>query len=96
MPFLSLYIETFGNFSETYVRNWSGWVFAITFLTAFAFSPFWGRFGDKFGRKPILAIMGFGLAGSIFLMGIVDSVLQLFILRFFMGVLQASYQHRKH
>lgn len=43
MPFLSLYIETFGNFSETYVRNWSGWVFAITFLTAFAFSPFWGR-----------------------------------------------------
>lgn len=30
--------------------------------------------------------MGFGLAGSIFLMGIVDSVLQLFILRFFMGV----------
>ena len=86
MPFLSLYIETFGNFSETYVRNWSGWVFAITFLTAFAFSPFWGRFGDKFGRKPILAIMGFGLAGSIFLMGIVDSVLQLFILRFFMGV----------
>lgn len=86
MPFLSLYIETFGDFSEAYVRNWSGWVFAITFLTAFLFSPFWGRFGDKFGRKPILTIMGFGLAISIFLMGVVQSVIQLFILRFFMGI----------
>ncbi len=86
MPFLSLYIETFGDFSETYVRNWAGWTFAITFLTAFVFSPIWGRIGDKFGRKPILVMMGFGLALSVFLMGFVTSVIQLFLLRLVMGI----------
>ncbi|PKR77538.1 MFS transporter [Halalkalibacillus sediminis] len=86
MPFLSLYIESFGNFSDDYVKTWSGWVFGITFVTAFIFSPIWGRFGDKFGRKPILIIAAFGLGTSVFLMGAVDSVLQLFILRFVMGV----------
>ncbi|MGM8214885.1 MFS transporter [Bacillaceae bacterium W0354] len=86
MPFLSLYIDSFGSFTEEYVRTWSGWTFAITFVTAFIFSPIWGRMGDKYGRKPILILASFGLAASIFLMGYVTSVLQLFILRFVMGV----------
>ncbi len=86
MPFLSLYIETFGNFSDEYVKNWAGWTFAITFVTAIIFSPIWGRIGDRFGRKPILVMMGFGLALSVFLMGFVTSVIQLFILRLLMGI----------
>lgn len=86
LPFLSLYIETFGDFSDKYVQNWSGWVFGITFVTAFIVSPLWGRFGDRYGRKKFLVIAGFGLAISVFLMGIVTSVMQLFILRLFMGV----------
>jgi MFS transporter, DHA1 family, multidrug resistance protein len=86
LPFLSLYIETFGNFSESYVKHWSGWVFAITFVTAFIVSPIWGRFGDKYGRKPFLFIAAVGLSVSVFLMGSVNSVLELFILRFFMGI----------
>ena len=86
MPFLSLYIETFGNFSEAYVQRWSGLVFGITFFTAFLFSPIWGRFGDHYGRKKILIISGIGLAVSVLLMGFVTSVFQLFILRLCMGV----------
>ncbi|MDG5787524.1 MFS transporter [Evansella sp. AB-P1] len=86
LPFLSLYIDTFGDFSEAYVQRWSGFVFGITFLVAFVVSPFWGRFGDKFGRKKILLLTGYGIAISIFLMGYVQSVLGLFLLRFFMGV----------
>jgi MFS transporter, DHA1 family, multidrug resistance protein len=86
LPFLSLYIETFGNFSDAYVKHWSGWVFAITFVTAFIVSPIWGRFGDKYGRKPFLVIAAVGLSISVFLMGSVNSVLELFILRFFMGI----------
>nr|WP_093855559.1 MFS transporter [Tenuibacillus multivorans] len=86
MPFLSLYIETFGNFSDDYVQTWAGWTFGITFLTAFVVSPIWGRVGDKFGRKPILITAAFGLAVSIFLMGMVQSVFQLFLLRLVMGV----------
>ncbi|MCA1039304.1 MFS transporter [Bacillus infantis] len=86
LPFISLYIETFGDFSEEYVQQWSGWTFAITFVTAFLFSPIWGRIGDKYGRKKILLISGFGMAVSIFMMGYVTSVWQLFMLRLFMGM----------
>jgi DHA1 family multidrug resistance protein-like MFS transporter len=85
MPFISLYIESFGNFSEKYVQHWSGITFGITFVSAFIFSPIWGKIGDRYGRKKILIFSGLGMALSIFLMGFVHSVLQLFILRFFMG-----------
>lgn len=86
LPFLSLYIGTFGEFSSAYIQKWSGLVFGITFLTAFLMSPLWGRFGDKHGRKKILIITGFGIALSVFFMGYAQSVTQLFLLRLFMGV----------
>lgn len=86
LPFISLYIETFGNFSNAYVQSWSGWIFAITFVTAFIFSPIWGRIGDKYGRKNILIISATGLAVSVLLMGFATTVWQLFLLRFFTGV----------
>lgn len=85
MPFLSLYIETFGDYSDSFVQRWAGLVFAATFVTAFFISPIWGRFGDRNGYKKILIITGIGIAVSIFLMGYVNSVKQLFFLRLFMG-----------
>lgn len=86
VPFLALYIDTLGDFSQAFVQRWAGFIFAITFFVAFLLSPFWGRFGDKFGRKRVLIITGFGLATSIFLMGFVKSIASLFLLRMFMGV----------
>ncbi|WP_442599697.1 MFS transporter [Neobacillus sp. D3-1R] len=86
LPFISLYIGTFGDFSEQYVQHWSGWIFGITFVTAFIFSPIWGRIGDKYGRKKILIFSALGMTLSIFLMGVVTSVIQLFFLRLFMGI----------
>ncbi|MDQ0430370.1 MFS family permease [Planomicrobium stackebrandtii] len=86
MPFLSLYIESLGNFSDEYVQRWSGLVFGVTFVAALIMSPIWGRIADKYGFKPILIINGFGIAISIFLMGTADSVSELFMIRLFMGV----------
>lgn len=86
MPFLSLYINTMGDFSDAYVQKWSGLVFGITFVSAFLMSPIWGRIADKFGYKPILIINGFGISISILLMGFVDSVEAFFFLRLFMGI----------
>ncbi|ELK44553.1 MFS transporter [Halobacillus sp. ACCC02827] len=86
LPFLSLYIEELGNFTDAYVQTWSGWVFGVTFVTAFLFSPVWGKIGDRYGRKKILILSASGLAVSVFLMGFVTSVWQLFLLRMFMGI----------
>ncbi|KRG15276.1 MFS transporter [Lederbergia galactosidilytica] len=86
VPFISLYIETFGDFSDEYVQRWAGLVFGVTFISAFLFSPLWGKIGDKYGFKPILLITGFGIALSVFIMGIVSNVIGLFILRMFMGI----------
>ncbi|CAG9621001.1 Staphyloferrin B transporter [Sutcliffiella rhizosphaerae] len=86
LPFLSLFIETFGNYSDSYVQRWSGFIFGITFLTAFFVSPIWGRIGDKYGYKLILLLTGSGIATSILLMSVVGSVHELFILRLLMGL----------
>ncbi|RNF39281.1 MFS transporter [Planococcus salinus] len=86
MPFLSLYIESMGDFSDEYVQRWAGLVFGITFVAALIMSPIWGRIADKYGYKPILVINGFGIAISIFLMGTAESVMELFLLRLFMGI----------
>lgn len=86
LPFLSLYIETFGSYSNEFVQRWSGYVFGITFLMAFFVSPLWGRFADQNGYKKILLITGTGIATSILLMGFVSSVYELFFLRMVMGL----------
>src|SRR5699024_7492449 len=78
LPFISLYIESMGNFSDSYIQTWSGWVFAVTFITAFIFSPIWGRIGDKYGRKKILMMSATGLAVSLMLMGFATSFWRFF------------------
>lgn len=70
MPFLSLYIETFGDYSNAYVQRWAGYIFGVTFLIAFIFSPIWGRIGDKHGYKGILILTSVGLSICIFFDGI--------------------------
>src|SRR5690625_5875152 len=86
LPFLSLHINTFGNFSSSYVQTWSGLTFGVTFVTAFLFSPVWGRIGDKYGRKKILIMSALGLGLSLLLMGFATSVWELLFLRLFMGI----------
>ncbi|MGI2329269.1 MFS transporter [Planococcus sp. YIM B11945] len=86
MPFLSLYIESLGTYTEEYVQRWAGLVFGVTFVAALFMSPIWGRIADKYGYKPILVINAFGIATSIYMMGTADSVHELFFIRLFMGL----------
>lgn len=86
LPFLSLLIDSYGEHPEEFVQRWAGLVFGVTFVTAFIFSPIWGRIGDKFGRKKVLMCLGFGVSISVLLMGMVSNVYILFLLRAFMGL----------
>lgn len=86
IPFIALYIDSMGDFSDSYVQTWSGAIFAVTFITAFIFSPLWGKIGDRYGRKKILIMSATGIGISVLLMGFATSVWQLFLLRLLMGI----------
>jgi MFS transporter, DHA1 family, multidrug resistance protein len=86
IPFLSLYIESFGHYNVDEVQRWAGYVFAVSFFVAFLVAPLWGKVGDRFGRKKVLLGTGLGIALSVFFMGYVHSAEQLFVLRAFMGL----------
>lgn len=61
VPFLSLYIESLdSSYSNEFVQRWSGYVFGVTFLTAFLISPIWGRIGDRHGYKRFCSLTGLG------------------------------------
>lgn len=85
MPFLSLYVASFGDFSKQELSFWSGIIYAITFLVTAVVSPLWGNLADRTGRKLMLIRASLGIAVSMLLMGLCTNVWQLFAARFFQG-----------
>lgn len=86
MPFLSLYINTLGNFSHQQLNFWSGIVYSSTFIVSAVVSPWWGKLADKKGRKPMILRAGIGMSVVIACMGLVQNVWQLLLLRMLQGV----------
>ena len=86
MPFMSLYIDTLGNYSTSQLNFWSGLTFSSTFLVTTLISPWWGRLADQKGRKLMLLRASLGMAVVISLMGLVTSVYQLVALRLLQGI----------
>ncbi|GAK13746.1 LOW QUALITY PROTEIN: multidrug-efflux transporter [Geomicrobium sp. JCM 19039] len=84
LPFLSLYIDSFGGYTQEEVQRWAGLVFGVSFLVAFLVSPSGGGLGIDLEERRF--VQGSGLLLSVFLMGYVQSVESLFILRIFMGL----------
>ncbi|GMA70595.1 MFS transporter [Leuconostoc litchii] len=87
MPFLSLYIDTLGNFSKQQLTFYSGIVFAASFLVMAIVSPLWGKLADKKGRKLMMLRAALGMSIILFLMGFVTNVWQLFVLRALQGAM---------
>ena len=86
MPFLSIYINTLGNFSHQQLNFWSGIVYSGTFIVSAVVSPWWGKLADKKGRKPMILRAGIGMSVVIACMGLVQNVWQLLLLRMLQGV----------
>ncbi|WP_203651325.1 multidrug efflux MFS transporter [Secundilactobacillus yichangensis] len=86
MPFLSLYVDTLGNFTKDQLNLYSGITFSATYLVTAVASPMWGRLADRKGRKLMLLRASLGMALVMGLMGAVTSVWQLMALRFIQGI----------
>ncbi|WP_427814928.1 MFS transporter (plasmid) [Enterococcus sp. 22-H-5-01] len=84
-PFLSLFIDSLGNFTHKELSFQSGIIFASTYLMTAIVSPFWGKLADQKGRKPMLIRASLGMAITIFLMAFVTSTWQLLVLRMLLG-----------
>ena len=79
IPFLPLFIQDIGKTSPEATAIWSGWIFAAPFVISFFTTPFWGSFGDKYGRKLMTILAVFGFAAAQFLMGLSSNLVQLLL-----------------
>jgi DHA1 family multidrug resistance protein-like MFS transporter len=86
-PMLPLYITQLGIHDTAAVERWSGIVFGSNFISLTIFSPIWGSFADKYGRKPMVLRASLWLSIIMSSMGFVHSVYQLAGLRILQGAL---------
>jgi MFS transporter, DHA1 family, multidrug resistance protein len=85
MPFLPRFIEELGVTKNVYI--WSGWTYAITFVSSSIMAPVWGNLADRYGRKPMIIRSGISIGAVYFLMSLVTGPVQLFGLRALNGAL---------
>ncbi len=86
IPFLPLFMKQL-NVGEGKLLGWVGIVFALQSGASIVALPFWGKLGDKYGRKPMAVRAGICLSAIYFFMSVCTTPLQLAILRFLNGAL---------
>jgi DHA1 family tetracycline resistance protein-like MFS transporter len=67
-----------------------GLLFAAFSGMQFLFAPFWGRLGDRFGRRPMILMGLCGSAGSYLLFGLAHSYGVLLLSRILAGIFAAT------
>jgi len=85
MPLLPFYIELFGVGGREL-----GWLVSTYSLMQLICAPIWGVLSDRYGRKPILAIGVLGYTITLFLFGLAQSFLMLFLARSLSGILSSA------
>ena len=90
-PILPLYVEHLGVHDPAGIARWSGIAFGSNFISLAIFSPIWGSFADKYGRKPMILRASLWLSVIMACMGFAQNVYQLTGLRILQGAL-AGYQ----
>ena len=86
-PVLPLYIQHLGVHNTSAIAQLSGITFGVTYVISAIFSPIWGHFADKFGRKPMILRASLGMALVIGCMGFAPNVYVLIGLRLLQGVI---------
>ncbi|MBP6964399.1 MAG: MFS transporter [Armatimonadetes bacterium] len=86
MPFLPLFMQEMG-LDKRSLLHWVGIVFALQSSASIVTMPFWGKLGDKYGRKPMAIRAGLCLGAIYYAMTLCQTPLQLAVLRFLNGAL---------
>ncbi|HEX6164859.1 MAG TPA: MFS transporter, partial [Vicinamibacterales bacterium] len=85
IPLLPFYAESFG--ASAFTIGLLGTSFS---LMQFLFSPIWGRWSDKVGRKPIILVGLMGSCLSYMMLALSNSLALLFIARIIGGIAGAN------
>lgn len=85
VPVLPFLIMQFGGDAFTGTA-----LISIYSLFAFLMGPVWGRFSDKFGRRPALACTFLGAAAAYIVLGLAETLLIVFIARAFSGAMAGN------
>jgi DHA1 family multidrug resistance protein-like MFS transporter len=85
VPIMPFYVTHFGASGRAL-----GFLMAIYSVMQFLFAPVWGRLSDRIGRKPVLLVGVTGFAFSFVLMGVSQSLIQLFLFRALAGILSSA------
>ncbi len=80
-----LYLKDSGIVPAENVSFWSGFFIAAASISLMIMSPIWGALGDRYGRKMMLVRANLGGAFALYLMGVVNNIEALVILRFLQG-----------
>ncbi|QDU69016.1 MFS transporter [Engelhardtia mirabilis] len=86
LPFFPSVVEELGADSLGEISLWSGLCFGAAPLMAGIMGPFWGAFGDRFGRKLMVLRSMLALCLFVGLMSLAQTPLQLLILRLGQGI----------
>jgi Major Facilitator Superfamily len=85
-PFFPLFVRNLGVTNLAEAQFWSGLIFAGPFILSIIAVPLWGTLGDRHGKKAMIVRAVVGLTFTLFLMGFVQNVWQLFALRVIQGL----------
>lgn len=86
-PILPLYIEHLGIHDLNEIEKWAGIIFGCNFVSLAIASPIWGKFADRYGKKPMAMRASLWLSLVMVGMGLAQSVYHLVALRLLQGAL---------
>ena len=86
-PFYFIFINNFGGSLENFGISVGLVIFSGSFVYLFA-----GKYSDKYGQKPFLIFTGFASAVIVFLYTIINSLLQLYFLQIFSGLVAGIFK----
>jgi MFS transporter, DHA1 family, multidrug resistance protein len=89
-PFIPLYVQQLGNFSETQAAFWAGMSISSVGIGLFVSAPVWGILADRMGRKPMVLRAMLGGAVIIALEGMAPNVYIFLGLRVIQGLLTGT------